>query len=235
MQAVILAAGLGLRLRPFTEKHPKGLVPIAGKPLLLRTLDSLPDVITEIIVVTGWLSDQIETTLGTSYQGRPILYVEQKPLDGTGSALHHARVLLRGNFLVVNGDDIYTKGDLTTLAAAPGWALLASTTLKPLAGALVVDDSNNITALTNDPSSEKKWINCGAYLTDTQFFNVPLVGIPVRDKTEYSLPHSLTQNPATHPVRLIEATKWLPVGTPEELAKAEKILDNTSSDKNVKI
>ncbi len=226
MQAVILAAGLGLRLRPFTEKHPKGLVPIAGKPLLLWTLDSLPDAITEIIIVTGWLSEQIKIALGTSYQGKPIQYVEQMPLDGTGSALHHARTLLHDTFLVVNGDDIYTKEDLAKLASSPNWAMLANTTTKPLAGALAVDASGAVTELVNDQSQNEKWINCGAYLTDVHFFERTLVGIPVRDKTEYSLPHTLVQNPVERHVRLVAATKWLPVGTPEELAKAEKILDN---------
>lgn len=226
MQAVILAAGLGLRLRPFTETHPKGLVPIAGTPLLLRTLQSLPDSITEIIVVTGWLGDQIEATLGTSYQGRAIQYIKQTPLDGTGSALHHARTLLHDTFLVVNGDDIYTKDDLTKLATSPTWALLANITTQPLTGALTVDASGAVTGLVNDQSHNEKWINCGAYLTDVRFFDRTLVGIPVRDKTEYSLPHTLIQDPVERPVRLVAATKWLPVGTPEELAKAEKILDN---------
>lgn len=226
MQAVILAAGLGLRLRPFTEQHPKGLVPIAGKPLLFWTLEIIPDSITEIIIVTGWLGDQIKTALGESYNGKSIRYVEQTPLDGTGSALHHARTLLHDTFLIVNGDDIYTKDDLTELATSPGWAMLASTTTKPLAGALAKDATGIVTELVNDQSQDQKWINCGAYLTDVRFFDIPLVGIPVRDKNEYSLPHTLIQNPVEHPVRLVEATRWLPVGTPEELAKAEKILQN---------
>lgn len=226
MQAVILAAGLGLRLRPFTEQHPKGLVPIAGKPLLVRTLESLPDNISEIIIVTGWLGEQIQQTLGTHYNNISIKYVVQDPLSGTGSALHHARPYLHGKFLVVNGDDIYEKDDLAQLVSNSGWAMLAHTTRRPLVGALATNNEDIITALVNDPSENEKWINCGAYMTDIHFFDLPLLGIPVRDKTEYSLPHTLIQAPNAHPVRLIPASQWLPVGTPEELAKAEKILQN---------
>lgn len=226
MQAVILAAGLGLRLRPFTEQHPKGLVPIAGKPLLVRTLESLPANISEIIIVTGWLGEHIRAAVGSTYKNKPIQYVEQSPLNGTGSALHAARHLLQGTFLVVNGDDVYEQVDLTRVAACAGWAILAHATNKPLSGALRVDNVYGVTGLIQDDSQNTKWINCGAYLTDTTFFDLPLVGIPVRDKTEYSLPHTLIQNPTGHPVQLIQATKWLPVGTPEELAKAEKILQN---------
>jgi NDP-sugar pyrophosphorylase family protein len=91
---------------------------------------------------------------------------------------------------------------------------------------LIVDTSGAVTGLVNDQSENEKWINCGAYLTDVHFFDMPLVGIPVRDKTEYSLPHTLIQDPVERPVRLVAATQWFPVGTPEELAKAEKILDN---------
>ncbi len=102
MQAVILAAGKGLRMRPFTEQHPKPLVPVTGKPLIHYTLDTLPEAITEIIIVVGHLGDQIIENLGTSWHDKPITYVNQPDLSGTGNALLMAQDLLHSNFLVVN-------------------------------------------------------------------------------------------------------------------------------------
>lgn len=226
MQAVILAAGYGLRLRPFTEHAPKGLVPILGKPLLEWTLESLPANIDEIIIVTGWLGKQIESTFGSAHNGLPIHYVQQEPINGTGSALHFARSFLRNTFLVINGDDVYTKTDLEALAASSTWGMLATATPKPLPGALRTNTDDKVVGLSEDLSTNEKWVNCGAYITDTGIFDLPLAEIMVRGKVEYSLPHTLLQSPETHPVGLFRASQWLPIGTPEELAKAEKILDN---------
>lgn len=224
MQAVILAAGYGLRLRPFTETAPKGLVPILGKPLLEWTLESLPKNIDEIIIVTGWLGNLIESKFGSAYNGLPIKYVQQEPINGTGSALHFAKDLLHNSFLIVNGDDIYTPEDLTLLINSPSWGMLATSTTRPLPGALRVNGSDIIEGLEENTTDAEKWVNCGAYITDMSIFDLPLAEIPVRDKIEYSLPHTLIQDPEKRPVRLFRASQWLPIGTPEELAKAESLL-----------
>ncbi len=227
MQIVILAAGLGLRLRPFTETKPKALIPVAGTPLLLRTLESLPlDSVNEIIIVIGWLGEQIKAVVGNTYAGIPVQYALQEPLNGTGGSVHAAKHLLHDKFLVLNGDDIYTRKDLQTLADSPSWALLGAATTRPLAAAIETTPEGVITGFSANQTDAEKYINCGAYALDTDFFSLPLVPIPVRNGSEYSLPHTLIQDPQNHPVQLFPATQWLPVGSPEELAKAEKIMQN---------
>jgi NDP-sugar pyrophosphorylase family protein len=186
MQAVILAAGFGLRLRPFTEHNPKGLVPVLGKPLLAWTLERLPQNVDEIIIVTGWLGEKISTEFGSSHNNRPIHYATQNPINGTGFALRSAKNMLSGTFLVVNGDDLYTADDLESLSQEH-WAMLATSTTKPVPGALTVTDSGIITSIDADLTENEKWQNCGAYVMNTDFFSLPLVEIPVRDKIEYSL------------------------------------------------
>lgn len=212
MQAVILAAGKGLRLRPFTENHPKPLIPIAGKPLIEYTLESLPDNTTEIIIVVGYLSEQIIAHLGDSWHGKPIRYVKQEILLGTGDAILQAKSIVDRNFLVVNGDDLYDKNDLTKLLDSP-FSILAWPSTMPSERGLSKNEAGQLKGF----SEESTLVNCGAYHLTKEFFQNELAAITVHDKTEYSLPHTLVEMAEENEVAVVEARHWLPVGTPEQL------------------
>lgn len=216
MQAVILAAGKGLRLRPFTEQHPKPLLPIAGQPILEYTLRSLPEQINEVIIVIGYLGNQIKEKYGSHWNGLPIEYVNQTELLGTGDAITRARDLLHSPFLVVNGDDLYTKGDLEKLATQPN-SILAWQSTTPTAFGLKEKD----TGVLQGFDSESSLVNCGAYCLTSDFFSEPLFPITVHERTEYSLPHTLIELSKTLPVKVVKATGWLPIGTPEQMHFAE--------------
>ncbi len=211
MQAVILAAGKGLRLRPFTEHHPKPLIPIADKPLIEYTLETLPDNTTEIIIVIGYLGHQIKDHLGDEWQGKPIRYLVQENLLGTGDAILQAKPIVDRNFLVVNGDDLYRKEDLTKLLDYPLSILAWQSTIAHENGLKVTDDMQLVDF---DPTSSL--INSGAYHLTKEFFDFPLVEIPVRDKTEYSLPHTLIEIAKKERVMVVRAKHWFPVGTPAQ-------------------
>lgn len=77
MQALILAAGCGKRLRPLTDHLPKSLVEVCGKPLLINALDCLSDRgISEVIIVVGDKKDMIIQRIGFQYNGMKIIYVD---------------------------------------------------------------------------------------------------------------------------------------------------------------
>ncbi len=106
MQAVILAGGRGTRLYPLTESIPKPMAPVAGRPFLEYQLDFLRrQSITEIVLLVGYLAEQIESHFGDGARfGLRIRYsAEHTPL-GTGGALREAAPLLAGEFLLLNGD-----------------------------------------------------------------------------------------------------------------------------------
>ena len=63
MQCVILAAGKGTRLRPLTENTPKPLVKVAGRPLLDHIVEVLPSAVKELVIVTGYLEEQMEMNI----------------------------------------------------------------------------------------------------------------------------------------------------------------------------
>lgn len=216
MQAVILAAGKGLRLRPFTEHHPKPLLPIAGQPILDYTLNSLPEQIKEVIIVVGYLGEQIKEKYGSHWNGLPISYVEQSELLGTGDAITRARELLYSPFLVVNGDDLYTKRDLEQLVANPN-SILAWQSTTPTTFGLKQDANGALLGF----DSTSSLVNCGAYCLTAEFFSAPLFPITVHERTEYSLPHTLIELSTNVPVKVVKATGWLPIGTPEQMQFAE--------------
>jgi len=107
MQAVILAGGLGTRLKPLTERVPKVMLPVNGKPFLLHLLQLLKSQeLNDIILCIGYLGEQIKNFFqdGDSLKTR-IRYSEEKEgLLGTGGSLKQAQILLDENFFVINGD-----------------------------------------------------------------------------------------------------------------------------------
>ncbi|MEI6510851.1 MAG: nucleotidyltransferase family protein [Candidatus Uhrbacteria bacterium] len=218
MQAVILAAGKGLRLRPITESVPKALVDVCGTPLLFHILNSLPSTVTEIFVVVGYLSEQIRAAIGDAFDGKTVRYVTQEPLDGTGSALRLLKDELREKFLVVNGDDMYGKDDLERLARHD-LAVLVAPTEDETGSTAMIDAAGRFVGIRNDAIATARSRVCGAYVLDKTFFDEPLATVNVHDKVEYSLPHTIVAMARAHAIATEVATHWQPVGTHEELAR----------------
>lgn len=108
MKAIILAGGLGTRLRPLTESTPKPLLPIKGKPIVEHALLNFKKHnITEVVFSIGYRADLIKEYFGDgSKWGINIEYcVEDEPL-GTGGAIRKATEGVKETFLVINGDNL---------------------------------------------------------------------------------------------------------------------------------
>lgn len=119
-QAVILASGEGVKMRPFTYEIPKPLIPVSGRPLLEYTIELLRQHgITDIIITVSHLADKIEEYFGDGSRfGVNITYVHEKKPSGTGGALLAAREHLdSGPFLLLYGD-VLVDLDITDLLQA---------------------------------------------------------------------------------------------------------------------
>jgi len=220
MLGVILAAGRGLRLQPLTDTIPKPLIKVGHKPIIVHILEALPDSIDQIIIIVSYRAGQIKEYLGDSWNQISITYVEQNPLNGTGSGIHLIKDRTNKPFLVVNGDDLYSKDDLTRLSKHP-LAMLVSETIGPAPSSINTSDSDCLINIeTNPPAGQSILRNTGAYMLDQNFFEQPLYEIKVHNKTEFSLPHTLIDLAKNHPVKVERAKFWYPIGTPEELAAA---------------
>ena len=228
-----MAAGLGTRLRPHTLTTPKPMLEVAGRPILEWSLASLPPEIDEVVLVVGYLKEKIISRVGDAWGGRRVRYVVQSELKGTGAALALCRPHLSGKFLVMNGDDLYGAADV---AAAIGHelAILAKATEVPgRFGAFRTDADGNLVDIVEGAEIERGGlVNAGLYVLDERFFEYPLVPIPARGGSasggkgliEFGLPQTLVTMAKDHPIAILRANFWLPIGYPEDLEKATRIL-----------
>lgn len=117
MKAMILAAGLGTRLKPWTLEHPKALVPVDGVPMLERVIRKLKHQgFNEIVVNVHHFADQIIDYLHANDFGVNIqISDERNRLLDTGGGLLHAAGLLTGGPFLVHNVDILGNADLATL------------------------------------------------------------------------------------------------------------------------
>ncbi|HYG65830.1 MAG TPA: NDP-sugar synthase [Thermoanaerobaculia bacterium] len=109
LRALVLAAGLGTRLRPLTESTPKPLLPVAGVPILGHTLAQLAALGCEATAINlHYQGDKIRARLGDAFAGMPLTYSEEPEILGTLGALHPLRDFFAPADLVllVNGDSL---------------------------------------------------------------------------------------------------------------------------------
>ena len=107
LPVAILAGGLATRLRPITEKIPKALVDVAGKPFIMRQLEYLKkQKLTQVVLCLGYLGEQVEVVVGNgSSIGLDVRYSSDGPtLLGTGGCLKKALPMLGEHFFVLYGD-----------------------------------------------------------------------------------------------------------------------------------
>ncbi|WP_121741005.1 UTP--glucose-1-phosphate uridylyltransferase AglF [Natronorubrum halophilum] len=112
MQAVVLAAGKGTRLRPLTEDKPKVLVEVDDTPLIEDVFDSLLEIgVTELVVVVGYMKEKIIERYGDEYEGVPITYAHQREQLGLAHAILQAEPHIDGDFVLMLGDNVF-RGNL---------------------------------------------------------------------------------------------------------------------------
>jgi len=173
---VILAGGLGKRLRPLTSDRPKPMIQINNTPIIELQVKWLKKFgITDIIVLVGHLREKIKHHLADGKKfGVNISYIEENVPLGTGGALKNAKdhIIQNGNsdpgFFVINGD-ILTNLDPFTISEK-GSMTLALVPMKSTFG-IVETNGDLVSKFIEKPSIEDMWINAGVYYFSNEIFD----------------------------------------------------------------
>ncbi len=116
MKALILAGGMGTRLRPLTFSTPKPLLPLLDRPMVMHIVDSLPKEVDTVVLAVSYMKDQLESFFREHDCGRRVVLVNEDEPLGTGGAIRNVRQHLDDTFLCFNGD-IISSLDLRDLLA----------------------------------------------------------------------------------------------------------------------
>ena len=228
MKAIILAGGKGTRMGTITHTCPKPMLSIAGKNLIEWKINNLPEEVDEIIIVVGYLKDNIVSYFGNSYKGRKLTYVEAEPF-GTGYAVWKCRDVVSDNFLVLMGDDLYSKKAIEQALKHP----LSITAIHSNIARKNVLQKNihGHFAGIDDANKSTGFINTGLYHLSKEIFEFELVKVPGTD--EWGLPHTLVEVGKKFPIKVLETDVWHQVTSPDDLViendKLEQFVDSIST------
>ena len=181
MQVVVLAGGVGSRLRPWTNEVPKPLLPMLDATLLERVVEGVPsDLVDEVVVAGGYKVDQIQEYFRNADVDFDVRIVpEDKPL-GTGGALGNCRDVVSGRFACFNGDIVsslnvgdmlqqHSKMDVKGTLAL--WEVEDPTRF----GIVGLDEGSKVTQFKEKPKPEEVFsnlINAGSYLLEEEVFDI---------------------------------------------------------------
>ena len=220
MDAIILAAGLGTRLRPYTETTPKPLLPVQGRPILDWTLGALPAEVKRLVVVVNYLAEQIEAYLKGQTHVADWATVRQAAPRGTGDALRACRGQVKAErFLVLNGDDLFGAKDLARLTRRPAGLLAYPVNEPEKFGCVFVKPDGTLDRLVEKQKlTPPQMANIGAYLFPRRALDIEL---PLSPRGEYEITDAVTATAAGEPVYVERASFWLPIGTVEAWQAAQ--------------
>jgi len=223
--AVILAGGLGTRLRPVVGENPKVLASVRNRPFLAYLLEQIAQAnIRHAVLCIGYRGDQVRSVLGDTYAGIRLVYSQESSPLGTAGALRLAMPLLQSDpILVMNGDslceaDFQAFGAWHLTRTADATLLLTQVPDTRRFGRVQVDEEGRVLAFEEkDGRNTPGWINAGVYLISRRLIQaIPASGAVSLEREVF-------------PARVGRGLygyrsqgRFLDIGTPDAYAMAEQ-------------
>ncbi|PSQ47879.1 glucose-1-phosphate thymidylyltransferase [Halobacteriales archaeon SW_6_65_15] len=221
MQAVILAAGEGTRMRPLSASVPKPMLAVAGRPLAAHAADAAVQAgADELVFVVGYEAEVVREYFGREYAGVPVSYAIQEEQAGTADAVRAARDQLDGPFAVLNGDNLYDADAIEALFE-DGPAVGAISVEEPSNYGVLSTEGGGVTDIVEKPADPPTDLaNTGAYLFPEEARE--WLEVPESERGEHEITDVLAQVIAEYEVSPVEIDRWLDVGRPWELLEANE-------------
>lgn len=214
MQAVILAAGKGIRFLPLSASRPKPLFSIFGKTILEYNLDELNGLVDEVIIIVGYKKEMIMEKIGKKYGEMKIIYIEDKKIEGTGSSAKLASSHLKDKFLLLNGDDFYAKADIKkAIDKCP--SILVKEHENPSCFGVIDEEegyAKNIIEKPDNPPS--KLVNSALYCLPKNIFDYEIGKSP---RGEYEFTDYIRKFIHEKRLHICEAGFWVPASYPWDI------------------
>ncbi len=220
MQAVILAAGKSTRTRPLTLTMPKPLLKITNRTLLEHNLDNLCGIVDEAIVVVGYKKDLIKRSIGSKYKNIRMRYVEQKQQLGTGHAALLTEPFIKDRFILMAGDDVYSKTDISN-SIRHRYSILVNKAKNWKNFGVIIEKGNILADFVEKPDKfVSDLINTAFYVLDKRIF-LYLHMLKKSSRNEYEFPDALKLLSKHERVHCVRASQWLPIAYPWDMLRAD--------------
>jgi len=246
MKALIPVAGIGTRLLPLTNKVPKVLINVAGKPMLFHLIDELVknDKIDTIILIIGYLGEEVKRAVNDFYSAGRVKfeYIEQKEMLGLGHAVYHAKDLVWDEpLLIVLGDTIF-EFDLESVLASEYSAIGVKDVEDITRFGIVESENGYVTRMIEKPPpgiTNSKAAIAGIYLVKSalKLFKAVeyLMENNIRTKNEYQLTDALMKTVDDGDKMVpFEIQNWFDCGKPETLISTNAYLLKRDYNTNIK-
>ncbi|WP_207539072.1 nucleotidyltransferase family protein [Sabulicella rubraurantiaca] len=222
-EAVVLAGGLGTRLRPVVSDVPKPLAPVAGRPFLFWLLEALArQGIARVVLANGYMGDRIEQDVGPRFAGMNILHVREEVPLGTGGALWAALGQCREDRVFALNGDTWLGVSLAAMAEeAPSADLVLAVRRvedRSRFGSMRLD-GNRVLGLAEKGASGEGLVNGGVYLLRRD--------LPERRPMPevFNLETGVLAEPGPLDVRAhVTQAPFLDIGTPEDHRAAQTLI-----------
>ena len=226
MKAVIPCAKKKESLFPFSETKPTALMPVAGKPLVKHTIESLTENgIDEIYLVANYREEMFEEVFNESPE---VNIIHQENLDGTASAVSECS-FIEDDFIVVNGDVLISENDISRLLdkfhKEDSPSMLGTYENRPEKFGVLSIENDEVKQIEEKPEDpENALVNTGIYTFTSEIFEI-IESLDAEDRSLTDAVQKMLESRKAY--FLITEDYWLDIGSGEKLWEADKIKRET--------
>jgi len=234
VKAVILAAGEGTRLRPFTLTRPKHLISVGGKTVIEHVLETVKNAgINETVIVVHYKAEQLKDFLGDGSKfGLSLEYVHQTEMKGTADAIQTAEAKVNEDFLLIYGDILTTSEAVASVIKGyekdkPAVAMAVVQISHPEHYGIVKLENHSVTQILEKPKPSEaptNLANAGTYMFSKDIFE-KIRQTPISPRGELEITDTfelLIKEKRQITAVQIPAEDWLDIGRPWDLLKANE-------------